>query len=50
MKALKGTVNIEISNKKAHYKIVHINRVQHRIQPPDISSTANRPISNVIKT
>ena len=50
MKALKGIVNIEISNEKGHCKVVHINCVQHRIQPPDITSTANRPTSNMMKT
>ena len=43
VKALKSTINLEICNKKGHCKVVHINRVQHRIQPPDISNTVNRP-------
>ena len=50
MKALKSTVNLEICNKKGHCKVVHINHVQHRIQPPDISNTVNRPTTNVMKT
>ena len=50
VKALRGTVNIEISNEKGHRKVVHINRVQHRIQPPDNSSIVNRPTTNERET
>ena len=50
VKALRGTVNIEISNEKGHRKVIHINRVQHRIQPPDNSSIVNRPTTNVMET
>ena len=48
--ALRGTVIIEISNEKGHSKVVHINCIQHYIQPPDNLSIVNRPTTNVMET
>ena len=50
MNALRGTVIIEISNEKGHSKVVHINCIQHYIQPPDNLSIVNRPTTNVMET
>ena len=35
VRGVKSEVTIQISNEKDHCKVVHVNRLQHRIQPSD---------------
>ena len=39
VKEIKSPVNINIVNDNGHCKVVHINRFQHRVQPPVPSNT-----------
>ena len=39
VKEIKSPVNVNIVNDNGHCKVVHINRLQHRIQPPFPSNT-----------
>jgi len=43
--AVKSAVTVEICNNKGWHKVVHINCVQHCIQPPDPSGTTQMPDS-----
>ena len=43
-------VSLPIGRPWEMFEVVHINRIQHRIQPPDISSIVNRPTTNVMET
>ena len=50
VRALKSNVSIQISDEKGHCKVVHVNRLQHCIQPPAPDTVACDPISYTART
>ena len=47
VRAVKSAVSIQICNEKGYGKVVHVNRLQHRLQPLD--TVTSNPTQNVTK-